>query len=121
MMDLEYYEISVPDRNDSIMRVNLDEVYYNLRLTWNAYGGFWMLSIYDAEMNIILGMARLVPGTIWNFYYQTKEARRASLALKRSRKQLAAMILWTERRNCYTFLQDSLERDRWISGIDSTE
>ena len=47
-MDLEYYEISVPDRNDSIMRVNLDEVYYNLRLTWNAYGGFWMLSIYDA-------------------------------------------------------------------------
>ena len=27
-MDLEYYEISVPDRNDSIMRVNLDEVYY---------------------------------------------------------------------------------------------
>lgn len=56
-MDLEYYEISVPDRNDSIMRVNLDEVYYNLRLTWNAYGGFWMLSIYDAEMNIILGMA----------------------------------------------------------------
>ena len=71
-MDLEYYEISVPDRNDSIMRVNLDEVYYNLRLTWNAYGGFWMLSIYDAEMNIILGMARLVPGTIWNFYYQTQ-------------------------------------------------
>ena len=39
-MDLEYYEISVPDRNDSIMRVNLDEVYYNLRLTWNAYGAF---------------------------------------------------------------------------------
>ena len=71
-MDLEYYEISVPDRNDSIMRVNLDEVYYNLRLTWNAYGVFWMLSIYDAEMNIILGMARLVPGTIWNFYYQTQ-------------------------------------------------
>ena len=103
-MDLEYYEISVPDRNDSIMRVNLDEVYYNLRLTWNAYGGFWMLSIYDAEMNIILGMARLVPGT-----------------LKRSRKQLVAMILWTERQNCYTFLQNSLECDRWISGIDSTE
>ena len=73
-MDLEYYEISVPDRNDSIMRVNLDEVYYNLRLTWNAYGSFWMLSIYDAEMNIILGMARLVPGTIWNFYYQTQGA-----------------------------------------------
>ncbi len=72
MMDLEYYEISVPDRNDSIMRVNLDEVYYNLRLTWNAYGGFWMLSIYDAKMNIILGMARLVPGAIWNFYYQTQ-------------------------------------------------
>lgn len=71
-MNLEYYEISVPDRNDSIMRVNLDEVYYNLRLTWNAYGEFWMLSIYDAEMNIIIGMARLVPGAIWNFYYQVQ-------------------------------------------------
>ena len=49
MMDLEYYEISVPDRNDSIMRVNLDEVYYNLRLTWNAYGGFWMLATIPAS------------------------------------------------------------------------
>lgn len=57
-MDLEYYEISVPDRNDSIMRVNLDEVYYNLRLTWNAYGGFWMLSIFTictASMNTVTG------------------------------------------------------------------
>ena len=71
-MDLEYYEISVPDRNDSIMRVNLDEVYYNLRLTWNAYGGFWMLSVYDAEMNIVIGMARLAPGAIWNFFYQVQ-------------------------------------------------
>ena len=116
MMDLEYYEISVPDRNDSIMRVNLDEVYYNLRLTWNAYGGFWMLSIYDAEMNIILGMARLVPGAIWNFYYQTQGGPPGVLGV-----ETAATILWTERRNCYTFLQDSLECDRWISGIDSTE
>lgn len=31
-----------------------------------------MLSVYDAEMNIIIGMARLVPGTIWNFYYQVQ-------------------------------------------------
>ena len=61
-----YYEISVPDRNDATMRVSLDGEYYYLRTTWNEYGGFWLLSIYDAEMNIIIGMAKLVPGTIWN-------------------------------------------------------
>ena len=60
-MDLEYYEISVPDRNDSIMRVNLDEVYYNLRLTWNAYGGFWMLSIYDIEIGDCLPIKAELP------------------------------------------------------------
>lgn len=66
---MEYYEILVPDRNDAVMRVNLDEVYYYLRTTWNEYGGFWMLSVYDAEMNLIIGMAKLAPGAIWNFYY----------------------------------------------------
>ena len=101
-MDLEYYEISVPDRNDSIMRVNLDEVYYNLRLTWNAYGG---------SCQGRFGISTIKP----------KEVRRAFLVLKRSRKQLAAMILWMERQNCYTFLQNSLECNRWTSGIDSTE
>lgn len=64
-----YYEISVPDRNDSTMRVSLDGEYYYLRTTWNEYGGFWLLSIYDAKMNIIIGMAKLIPGTIWNFFY----------------------------------------------------
>lgn len=49
---MEYYEISVPDRNDSVMRVNLDGTYYYLRVTWNAYGEFWMLSIYDADMQM---------------------------------------------------------------------
>lgn len=29
---MEYYEISVPDRNDSVMRVNLDGTYYYLRV-----------------------------------------------------------------------------------------
>lgn len=66
---MEYYEISVPDRNDSVMRVNLDGTYYYLRVTWNAYGEFWMLSIYDADMQMKIGMAKLVPGAIWNFYY----------------------------------------------------
>ena len=42
---MEYYEISVPDRNDSVMRVNLDGTYYYLRVTWNAYGEFWMEAI----------------------------------------------------------------------------
>ena len=75
---MEYYEISVPDRNDSVMRVNLDGTYYYLRVTWNAYGEFWMLSIPEklkhscaltVTMQMKIGMAKLVPGAIWNFYY----------------------------------------------------
>ena len=66
---MEYYEISVPDRNDAIMRVNLDGVYFYLRTTWNEYGKFWMLSVYGADMNLVIGMEKLVPGAIWNFFY----------------------------------------------------
>lgn len=65
---MQYYEISVPDRNDSIIRVSLDGAFYYLRTTWNQYGGFWMLSIYDANMDLLIGMAKLVPGAIWNFF-----------------------------------------------------
>ena len=68
---IEYYEISVPDHNDSEMRVSLDGEYYYFRTTWNERGGFWLLSIYDANNNLIIGMAKLVPGTIWNFFYQS--------------------------------------------------
>ena len=28
-----------------------------------------MLSTYDADMQMKIGLAKLVPGTIWNFYY----------------------------------------------------
>ncbi len=65
---MQYYEISVPDRNDSIMRVSFDGAYYYLRTTWNEHGGFWLLSIYDADMTLLIGMAKLVSGVIWNFY-----------------------------------------------------
>lgn len=66
---MTYYKIAVPDRNDSIMRVNLDGVFYNLRTTWNEYGQFWLLGVYDAAMNLLIGMERLSPGAIWNFFY----------------------------------------------------
>ena len=68
---IEYYEISVPDHNDSTMRVSLDGEYYYFRTTWNERGGFWLLSIYGAENQILVGMAKLVPGAIWNFFYQS--------------------------------------------------
>lgn len=66
---MEYYEISVPDKNDSVMRVNLDGTYYYLRTTWCESGSCWLLSVYDAEMELIIGMTRLCPGAIWNLYY----------------------------------------------------
>lgn len=66
-----YYEIAVPDRNDATMRVNLDGVYYYLRTTWVEYGKFWALSILDADMNLLIGMGRLSPGTIWNYFYSS--------------------------------------------------
>lgn len=64
-----YYKITVPDRNDAVMRVNLDGNFYNLRTTWNEFAGFWMLSVYDASMNLLIGMERLSPGAVWNFFY----------------------------------------------------
>ena len=63
-----YYELSVPDHNDATMRVNLDGEYYYFRTTWNEKGGFWLFSVYDSEMNLLIGMAKLVPGAIWNFF-----------------------------------------------------
>ena len=27
-----------------------------------------MLSVYDADLGLLIGMAKIVPGAIWNFY-----------------------------------------------------
>lgn len=45
---MTYYELSVPDHNDSTMRVSLDGTYYYLRVTWNERGAFWLLSILES-------------------------------------------------------------------------
>ena len=90
---MEYYEISVPDRNDSVMRVNLEGTYYYLRVTWNAYGEFWMLSTYDADMQMKIGMAKLVSGTIWNFYYLNSNGPPGILGVQTDKERIGRILL----------------------------
>ena len=64
--------IEVPDENDSVSSVTLDDLEYQIRFTYNEVGDYWTFSILDNEDNTILGMTKIVP----NFpliYFVNKE------------------------------------------------
>lgn len=61
--------ITVPDENDSIGRIDLYGKQFYIRFTYNNYGGYWNFGLYDAQMNPLIPMTRIVENYMLNFYY----------------------------------------------------
>ena len=61
--------ITVPDENDSIGRIELNKKQYYIRFTWNTYGGYWSFGLYDANMNPLIPMTRMVENYMPLFYF----------------------------------------------------
>lgn len=66
---MDYITIDVPDMNDSMSRVVLNNTAYQIRFTWNDSGGYWKFSLYDSQGKpIVLGI-KIVPRFPLNVFY----------------------------------------------------
>ena len=53
--------INVPDRNDSVSRVTLNEKQYLIRFTYNYYADRWSFSVYTLMQEPLAVNLRIVP------------------------------------------------------------
>lgn len=64
--------IQVPDMNDSLSTVTIDDKEWLLRFTYNEIGDYWSFGIYDLEEEPILAMTKIVPNfPLIHFYNYT--------------------------------------------------
>lgn len=64
--------ITVPDMNDSMSRLSINNVEYYLRFTYNEKYDFWSFGLYDENYEPIIAMTRIVPNfPILQFYTET--------------------------------------------------
>ena len=61
--------ISVPDMNDSISRISIDNKTYGLRFTYNEKYDYWSFGLYKGTDEPIIAMTRIVPNFPILHYY----------------------------------------------------
>ena len=61
--------INVPDMNDSVGRITLDEREYYVRFTYNPSCEYWSFGLYDSRMIPIIAMTKIVPNSHLFRYY----------------------------------------------------
>lgn len=67
------FAIEVPDMNDSISSIVIDEVEYGLRFTYNELFDYWSFGLYDEDEEPIIAMTRIVPNFPLFYYYDMPE------------------------------------------------
>ena len=66
---MDYITIEVPDMNDSVSRIVLNNTAYQIRFTWNDTGGDWKFSVYDPQSQPIVVGIKIVPRFPINLFY----------------------------------------------------
>lgn len=61
--------ITVPDMNDSVSSITIDEKQYLIRFTYNGTGDYWSFGISDNDDEPIIAATKIVPQfPITHFY-----------------------------------------------------
>jgi len=58
---INYTIIEVPDMNDSVSRIVLNEKQYLIRFTYHDSGDYWVFSLYDSQNSPIVLGVKIVP------------------------------------------------------------
>lgn len=65
---MDYTIIEVPDKNDSMSRIVLNNVAYQIRFTYNDHGDYWKVGLYASTGEpIVVGM-KIVPNFPLNLF-----------------------------------------------------
>lgn len=51
----------IPDANDSLSQVEIDDENYRLRMTWNGRDSAWFMSLFTDDLEPIVESIRVVP------------------------------------------------------------
>ncbi len=78
---MEYLIIEVPDMNDSMSRVILDEKYYQVRFTYNDTMDYWSFGLYDDRSNPIIIGLKIVPNSPIGMFLGAKKLPGLFMAL----------------------------------------
>lgn len=54
-------EINVPNHNDSLLEVTLDDEVFFLHFSWNSTGEYWTLAIENAYNDELVSSLKLLP------------------------------------------------------------
>ena len=65
---MDYTEIDVPDMNDSMSRIVLNNTPYQIRFTFNLTGNFWKFGLYDTMGDPIVQGVKIVPNYPLNLF-----------------------------------------------------
>ena len=65
---MDYTIIEVPDMNDSISRVVLENVAYHIRFTFNMEGDYWKFGLYNTQGEPISQGVKIVPNFPLNLF-----------------------------------------------------
>ena len=65
---MDYTIIEVPDMNDSVSRVVLDNVAYQIRFTYNMTGDYWKFGLADSQGKPIVQGVKIVPNFPLNLF-----------------------------------------------------
>lgn len=64
--------IEIPDMNDSLSTITIDDKEWLIRFTYNEIGDYWSFGIYSLEEEPILAMTKIVPNfPLIHFYNYT--------------------------------------------------
>ena len=66
---MDYIIIEVPDMNDSVSRIVLNEIAYLIRFTYNHTKDYWKFSLYDTQNEPIVLGVKIVPNFPLNVFY----------------------------------------------------
>ena len=55
------FEIIVPDNNDSLLEVDLDDEVFFLHFSWNSTGEYWALAVENAYNDELLSAVKMLP------------------------------------------------------------
>nr|DAN79999.1 MAG TPA: hypothetical protein [Caudoviricetes sp.]DAO80800.1 MAG TPA: hypothetical protein [Caudoviricetes sp.] len=61
--------IEVPDMNDSISAISIQQKEYGIRFTYNEKYDYWSFGLYDVLENPLIAMTKIVPNfPLFHFY-----------------------------------------------------
>lgn len=70
---MDYIIIEVPDMNDSMSRLMLDDEYLQIRFTYNDTKDYWTFGIYDDQDEPIAIGIKIVPNMVLNLFFGANE------------------------------------------------